>query len=429
MLTFNEHPLRRRVVREMHLRRWPQLCAPTTAVQVLRLLNERERDAESTRIRTTIGPIARITSESPGHIRGYIGDSVRFTWELHSEASALTLFTTPEEGEELSTDTSRIEALLASFTGLDGQVIRATRMFIAPSLTATENVLTSLSFAETDLVTCMVSTRAGQTAQLWSDFRIDSNGFGNLVLCAPDMLPADLSRVAQKIQELGNYRNLALLGLPIAQTCWSALNRIEQDMKGVASDVTAPGTPDELLLDRLTNISLDLMAIATDIEYRMGATAAYAQLVEERIEQLGLQPVRGYPSLADFTQRRLLPAVRTCASAVQRHGSLAAKAGQFSALLRTRVETKIERQNATLLQSMESSLNLQLHLQQMVEGFSIIALSYYATGLAHHVLEAVRLPGIDTTHAIAALVPAIILAVTIFLRRLRKHVMVQHQAP
>ena len=44
----------------------------------------------------------------------------------------------------------------------------------------------------------------------------------------------------------------------------------------------------------------------------MSATSAYAQIVSERLEGLNPQRVPGYQSLIDFTERRLLPAVRTC---------------------------------------------------------------------------------------------------------------------
>ena len=65
--------------------------------------------------------------------------------------------------------------------------------------------------------TDMVSCHSGSGARLWSDFRIGDDGYGRLVVAAWGMKAADISRVVQRIQELGNYRNLALLGLPVAQ--------------------------------------------------------------------------------------------------------------------------------------------------------------------------------------------------------------------
>jgi len=41
-----EHELRRIVVSEMHLRRWPALVPDCTVIQILRQLSDEEREAE-----------------------------------------------------------------------------------------------------------------------------------------------------------------------------------------------------------------------------------------------------------------------------------------------------------------------------------------------------------------------------------------------
>lgn len=144
---------------------------------------------------------------------------------------------------------------------------------------------------------------------------------------------------------------------------------------------------DDALLARVSAISLDLMHVAAQTGYRMNATEAYARLAEERLAALAVRPVAGHPSLVDFTQRRLLPAVRTCSAFARRVDQLQARAARFAALLRTRVETHIENQNGRLLRSMERSASLQLRLQQLVEGLSVVALSYYAVALLGYVFK------------------------------------------
>jgi uncharacterized membrane-anchored protein len=142
----------------------------------------------------------------------------------------------------------------------------------------------------------------------------------------------------------------------------------------------------------------------------MNATAAYARLVEERLAELAPHPIRGYPSLADFTQRRLLPAVRTCGAHVQRQHELSMHAHRFASLLRTRIETRIEIQNTLVLESLERSASGQLRLQQLVEGFSVIALSYYAIGLLDHLIEGFAPSGARSRVSIvvAILVPLVV---------------------
>jgi len=107
---------------------------------------------------------------------------------------------------------------------------------------------------------------------------------------------------------------------------------------------------DDLLL-ALSRQTEQLVSIAAETDFRMSATAAYAVIVAERLEELQVQPISGFQSLADFTSRRFNPAVRTCAALTQRLALLNGRASQFTNLLRTRIETHIENQNGRLLAS------------------------------------------------------------------------------
>ena len=157
----------------------------------------------------------------------------------------------------------------------------------------------------------------------------------------------------------------------------------------------------------------------------MSATKAYATLVEDRLEQLRIEPIDGYASLEDFTERRFLPAMRTCNAVIDRERQLALRASQLSSLLRARIDTRIENQNAELLRSMESSSRLQLRLQQLVEGFSVVAISYYLLSLVGYALKgaAHRWPAIDPELAIAILVLPTMLAIWLVLRLVKKRVL------
>ena len=65
---------------------------------------------------------------------------------------------------------------------------------------------------------------------MWSDFRIREDGFGRMLLAGQAGGPDELGRIVQRLQELGNYRNLALLGLPPVQRLMPELNRLEDDL-------------------------------------------------------------------------------------------------------------------------------------------------------------------------------------------------------
>ena len=68
---------------------------------------------------------------------------------------------------------------------------------------------------------------------------------------------------------------------------------------------------------------------------------------------------------------------------------------------------------------MDGRTDLQLRLQQTVEGLSVVAISYYLVALIAYLLHAV--PNLDHELAIAAAVPMVLIAVALGLRRLRRH--------
>ena len=56
-------------------------------------------------------------------------------------------------------------------------------------------------------------------------------------------------------------------------------------------------------------------------------------------------------------------------------------------MLRTRVDTEVEQQNGDLLRQMGERVQLQLRLQQTVEGLSVAAITYYISSVLLMMLE------------------------------------------
>jgi len=136
-------------------------------------------------------------------------------------------------------------------------------------------------------------------------------------------------------------------------------------------------------------------------------------------------PIRGFASLADFTQRRFLPALRTCQSTVDRVRQLSAATARFTSLLRARIETRIENQNARLLRSMERSSAQQLRLPKLDEGLSIVALSYYTIGLLSCLANGAD--ALRESHqadvVVAVLVPFVVASVWLIIRKLKRRLL------
>lgn len=416
-----EHELRRQVVGEMHLRRWPSVPVPGVILQWVTEVDDEEREAEL----AVLDRHSNATGEDahPRHREGTLPKGVRFAWERHSEGSSLTLFIACTDCEAFRAPREQpdLEGPFAWVDSLPGKIIRATAIHLVESEAEAEAMVPTLAFSPSETVSC----RLQGTARMWSDFKLWPDGFGRLLVSAGETDRRDFTRLLQRLQELGNYRNKALLGLPEAQAVWPRLDAAEERLAMLSHRVTNSEETDDALLQELSDLSLELMAVAASINYRMSATKAYATLVEERLEQLAISPINGYASLEDFTERRFLPAMRTCNAVVDRERQLALRASQLSSLLRARIDTRIESQNAELLRSMEESSSLQLRLQQLVEGFSVVAISYYLLSLVGYALKGARheWPGIDPELAIAILVVPTVLAIWLGLRFLKKRVL------
>lgn len=422
----NEHELRRTVVAEMHLRRWPQLVAPCTIMQVVSVVPPEDREAEQARLADLPPETVLDPGNNPRHVSGRFASGVSFGWERHSEASTVTLIIGADAGSEARASEWAGAQALEWALRLPGKVLRATRIAVVEDEAAATALLPGMDFEPLDLVTCYVGTgNRARGARIWSDFRLRQDGFGRIVVAANGMAPGDLSRTVQRLQELGNYRNLALLGLPVAQAGWKVLDGIERQLGAITGKIALPDVTDDALLEEVTRLSMQLASEATTSDYRMSATEAYATLVAERLDDLRIRPCRGYQSLSDFTQRRLLPAVRTCAAHRRRSEQLAQRTAQFVSLFRTRIETRIENQNARLLASMERNGDRQLRLQQLVEGFSVVALTYYGVSLAGHLLEGLEGMGLHMNVVLveAALVPAVAGAIWLTIHRMKARVL------
>jgi uncharacterized membrane-anchored protein len=410
-----QHELRHKIIEEMHLRRWPRLNSPCNVVQIVRVLDNQEREEESRYLAETLSAAGIAYSPSARHVSGAYAADITFAWERHTEGSSITVFDpTPEGGDQ---------ALAARHWAEDfpGRVVRATRISVVADEAEAESILPRLDFSRDDLVSCRILGRL----RMWSDFQLHEEGFGRLVIAANGADPATLSRAIQQLQELGNYRNMALLGLPEVREQWNELDEIEGQLRQFAIDVGDEAMRDDVLLERVSEVAGHLATLTNRIGYRLNATRAYAKLVDERLEDLQPEAIESYHTLAHFIRRRFLPAVRTCDSHRERLDQINARTGDLASLLRARISTRIENQNAQLLESLERRAEVQLRLQQLVEGLSIFALAYYGVGLVGYVLGAiahyVAIPSTDVIKGVS--VPVVMFGIWLMARHLKRRIL------
>lgn len=416
-----DHELRRRAVGEMHLRRWPMLPVPCHIIQWVLAVSDDERVAELAFIEAQSGEKDLVGN--PSHREGMINAKVSFTWERQSEGSSLTLFASncDQAGFLDPANDTDISAAIEWALQLPGQIVRSTRVWLGKSDADVASLLEQLSLNRDELV----SSTLGGTIRIWSDFRIMDDGFGRLIVAANGADQRDLTRQLQRMQELGNYRNKALLGLPVARECWPKLDAAEVRLRDLADRIANNESRDDSLMEELSGLSLDLASFSTSMSFQLDATRAYGQIVEERLEQIDSRPIEGFASLSDFTQRRFRPAMNTCLATTERIERLAKGTEQLASLLRARIDTRIENQNASLLRSMERSISMQARLQQLVEGLSAVALSYYLLGLIKYALHAVphHMLGVSGDTVVGVLVVPVVATVWFTMRSLKKRLL------
>jgi uncharacterized membrane-anchored protein len=119
--------------------------------------------------------------------------------------------------------------------------------------------------------------------------------------------------------------------------------------------------------------------------------------------------------------RRFDPAMRTCTSAQKRLRDISMRAARATDLLATRVTVRTNEQNRAVLHQMDKRAQLQMRLQETVEGLSVVAISYYAVNLATYLLvPLVKKLGFEKYQLTAALILPVILLVWLMIRQIKR---------
>lgn len=261
-------------------------------------------------------------------------------------------------------------------------------------------------------------------ATIATDFRADDGGFVRFLVHNHGLTPVETGGLVLRILEIETYRCFALLGLPLAHRITPVIRNAEDRLTHIMTVMTNDGGGLEInreLLDEITSLAARVEAEAAIAGYRFAASAAYDDIVRQRLEAIGEKSFGGWPTLADFLGRRLNPAMRTCQTLNTRMQDLNKKLTRAANLLRTRIDVEIEQQNRDLLAAMSERARMQLRLQQTVEGLSVAAISYYVASLLHYVFESAEhyMP-VDATVATGISIPFVVIALTILLWRVKR---------
>lgn len=413
-MSFTEHPLRRWAVDEMRLRRFAPVSRHCEIYQVVRLIEQNQRSDEDLWL-INDKPSFDDWNLAARHGSGHTSSGIYFLWERHTEASTLTLIFPNETPDAVR------NPYIQWLEQWPGGVVRATHIQVIPDDSDIDADLAKMDISTHEMVCCDIN--AG--LRIWSDFSIHSDGYGRLIVTAGNVGDGERGRIIQRMQELGNYRNLALLGFPTVQKYGPEVDNLELRLSEHAQRVASANEDDETLLNELANISSQLELIRSATGFRLSATAAYAEVAADRLASLNVKPIANYQSLTDFTERRLVPASRTCSVFRTRLDHIAERISGVMHTLDVRIDSRIKAQNLSLMQSMERSTQLQLRLQTLVEGLSVIAAAYYLVGLIAYMTKgmAALSSGSQSEIFIGAVTVPVILLIYLLVNRLRHKVL------
>ncbi|WP_267553020.1 DUF3422 domain-containing protein [Rhizobium rhizogenes] len=258
-------------------------------------------------------------------------------------------------------------------------------------------------------------------AQICSDFRVSPEYGARIMFFNRGLNSYRLGRMVRRVLEIETYRCMALLGLSEARRLGPVLKRFDGELFGLTKD-NAKMHPKghRQLLDEINALSAHVISETVATRNRFGATAAYAQIVEERIAELRESHVPGFQRFGIFVARRFKPAVRTCAATALRLEQISVAAAHLLDLLQTKIQVEIEFQNARQLGVMAERAATQIQIQRAVEGFSVIAISYYLLSLIEIALGAAEGAGLHAPPMIIlTAIPIVLIAVALAIHRVR----------
>lgn len=416
-----EHPLRQRLNNEFHARPPIPLQGPLLVSHLVFKRGRTRIDPERENLlRLTQTQVCQAIESSEAHQMIDAG-SFRLRWEMHAEFSSYTFFRPLPVDEVLDPDATAFDAVHPEWmAAIPGRLIVAAHV----ELRSTEeispsSVLGKLSPSGRQMVASQV---ADEHAWVFTDFKID-NGFSRFLVLDAGMTQRQAGRCVQRLLEIETYRMMALLGLPVAKEVGAWLFDAEHQLAELMDRIGQAHTPEDerTVLARLSKLAAEVEHSVARTTFRFGAARAYHGLVLQRIAELRESRIAGLPTIDEFMQRRLLPAMHTCEAISRRQEELSGRVARNSQLLRTRVDIELERQNQELLSQMNRRAKLQLRLQETVEGLSVVVLTYYGSQLVQYLAKGTKeLHHLNTDVITAISIPLIAGLVAWATHRMRK---------
>lgn len=415
-----DHPLRRELHDEVHARPTVPLQVPARLSFLALLSGPENVVAERARLADLCARFGKPAPEATASHHLVDLGPVRLKWERHTE---FTRYLAIADGDPADPFGAPPVTLLPAdwVAALPGQLLVSTHIALLPHAGRLDfGAISERHFGGHTLI----GSRVGQgAAHALTDLRIQEDGSSRLLIYDDHLTQRQAGRTVQRLVEIDTYRMMALLALPVARALNPFLAASERELAEITTLMQDGPREDPQLLERLTRLQSAIESRYADHRYRFSAAAAYYALVQRRIEELREERLPGLQTVREFMERRLAPAMSTCATVSSTIDALSERVARSTSLLSTRVGIVREQQNQRLLEGMARRAKLQLRLQQTVEGLSVAAISYYVVGLVGYAAKALKAGGapVDPDLAVGLAVPVVVLLAALGIRQIRRH--------
>jgi len=417
----SEHPIRQRLFNESHARPYAELSIPLQ-VSYLVLLTGEVSPADECK---HLGELAQQHDKAPPSkgAKHYDAQFAEFSvkWEKHTEFSSYVFFSKKHCARPFSAKAIDLVPT-AWLKAIKGQLLVAQHIELMP---ASENKFDQKAVSALFQADSLVGSFVGGTAaEAWTDFRLKRDGFSHVLVLNNSLTEQTTSRLIQHLLELETYRMLALLGFPLVEKYGKVITEMGQSLTDLTQRMTRTESLEEehALLRELTTLEANIEQIIAATSYRFSATQAYKSIVMDRLQGIRENRIEGRQMLSRYLERRFQPAMNACDSVSSRLESLSNRVARASQILMARVDLALASQNRDLLNSMNRRAQIQLRLQQTVEGLSIAAISYYIVGLMAYLakaLKAIDLP-INVDLFVGGSIPLVVLSIWFAVRQVKR---------
>tara|TARA_Y100000589_G_scaffold112611_2_gene107099 strand:- start:767 stop:2074 length:1308 start_codon:yes stop_codon:yes gene_type:complete len=417
------HPLRDDLYRELHSRPFQVLPTPARVTQIAVLTTPEQRRQQFEHLKALHRALGY--PEPGAEVSCYertFGD-FKIRREMHMEFASYTFTNLATSDADPFVETGITPLPEGWLEALAGTVVAAFHVDIR---SASDDIAGDLAYVRQHFegMRLVGSSPQEGAARVWGTFQLHSDGFGRFMVLNHQMSNSQLGRLTQRLMEIETYRLMSLLALPVAREITPSLNEMDRQLATITQALADNQDLDEQqLLGDLSHIAARIEAYRAHTTFRFSATRAYHQLVLSRLEELREDELSGHLTLTEFMTRRLTPAVKTCEAVSERLEDLSRRVDRASDMMRTRVELAIQSQNQQLLSSMDRRSRIQLMMQHTVEGFSVVAISYYLIGLLKLALDALYENGLafPKNLVLGVAIPVVMVLVFLGVRAIHHH--------